>query len=310
MSDRREVAGPARARMSDRWEVALPARAELGERPVWDAAAGGLVWVDINAGRLHRFFPVAGRDEVVIDLGRDNPVGAAAPRRGGGYVLAAADGFRLAGPGGQHEAGPLRPPGMGADLRFNDGACDPAGRLWAGTVAGDRRPGAGALYRLDGDGTITQMRAEVTESNGIGWSPDASLMYFIDSGEAQPRVRVFGYEPAGGAIDAGRDLITFGPGDGIPDGLVVDAQGCLWIAMWSGAQVRRYSAAGELLDTVALPVSCPTCPGFGGDELRELYVTSAWEGMDAAARAAQPLAGHIFRIAADASGQPATGYAG
>jgi sugar lactone lactonase YvrE len=296
--------------MSDRWEVALPARAELGERPVWDAAAGGLVWVDINAGRLHRFFPAAGRDEVVIDLGRDNPVGAAAPRRGGGYVLAAADGFRLAGPGGQLEAGPLRPPGMGADLRFNDGACDPAGRLWAGTVAGDRRPGAGALYRLDGDGTITQMRAEVTESNGIGWSPDASLMYFIDSGEAQPRVRVFGYEPAGGAIDAGRDLITFGPGDGIPDGLVVDAQGCLWIAMWSGAQVRRYSAAGELLDTVALPVSCPTCPGFGGDELRELYVTSAWEGMDAAARAAQPLAGHIFRIAADASGQPAAGYAG
>jgi sugar lactone lactonase YvrE len=296
--------------VSERWEVAFSARAELGERPVWDAAAGGLAWVDINAGRLHRFYPAAGRDEVVLDLGRDLPIGAAAPRRGGGYVLAAADGFRLAGPGGQLEAGPLRPPGMGADLRFNDGACDPAGRFWAGTVARDRRPRAGALYRLEGSGTITQVRAEVTESNGIGWSPDASLMYFIDSGEPEPKVRVFGYDAASGAIDGGRDLISFGPGDGIPDGLAVDAAGCLWIAMWSGAQVRRYSPAGELLDAVALPVSCPTCPGFGGDGLAELYVTTAWEGMDAAARAAQPLAGHIFRIATDACGQPAHGYAG
>jgi sugar lactone lactonase YvrE len=296
--------------VSDRWEVALAARAELGERPVWDAAAGGLIWVDINAGRLHRFSPAAGRDEVVVDLGRDLPIGAAAPRRGGGYVLAAADGFRLAGPDGQPEAGPLRPAGMGADLRFNVGACDPAGRFWAGTVARDRRPGAGALYRLEASGAITQMRAGVTESNGIGWSPDASLMYFIDSGEPQPRVRVFGYEPASGEVDAGRDLITFGPGDGIPDGLVVDADGCLWIAMWSGAQVRRYSPAGERLEAISLPVSCPTCPGFGGEDLAQLYVTSAWEGMDAAARAAQPLAGHIFRITTDACGQPAAGYAG
>jgi sugar lactone lactonase YvrE len=300
--------------VSERWEVALAAGAQLGERPVWEAAARSLLWVSISAGQLHRYSPATGRDQVVISLGPGVPVGAAAPRRLGGYVLAAADGFRLTEmgwAGGLAAGDPVRPPGMGADLRFNDGACDPAGRFWAGTVARDRRPGAGALYRLDGDGTITVMRDGVTESNGIGWSPAADAMYYIDSGEPEPRVRVFGYDAASGTIDAGRDLITFGPGDGTPDGLVVDAQGGLWIALWGGSQVRRYSAAGELLDTIALPVSCPSCPGFGGDGLDELFVTSAWEGMDAAARAAEPLAGHIFKIRSPgASGQPTARYAG
>jgi sugar lactone lactonase YvrE len=308
--------------VSERWEVVLAAGAELGERPVWEPAARSLIWVDILAGQVHRYSPGAGRDQVVIDLGPGVPVGAAAPRRRGGYVLAAADGFRLTGAGeaggsgsgqagGRAGTGPVRPPGMGADLRFNDGAVDPAGRFWAGTVARDRRPGAGALYRLDGDGTITVMLGAVTESNGIGWSPAADAMYFIDSGEPEPRVRVFGYDLASGAIGAGADLITFGPADGTPDGLAVDAQGGLWIAMWGAFQVRRYSPAGELLDTVILPVSCPTCPGFGGDGLDELYVTSAWENMDTAGRAAEPLAGHIFRIAsAGATGQPASRYAG
>jgi sugar lactone lactonase YvrE len=299
--------------VSERWSVALAAGAELGERPVWDAPARGLIWVDINAGQLHRYSPGTGRDTVLVDLGPGVPVGAAAPRRLGGYVLAAADGFRLTElgwAGGLEAREPVRPAGMGADLRFNDGACDPAGRFWAGTVARDRRPGAGALYRLDGDGTITLMRSGVTESNGIGWSPAGDVMYFVDSGEARPRVRAFGYELASGTIGAGRDLIAFGPGEGIPDGLAVDAEGCLWIALWGGSQVRRYSASGALLDAVELPVSCPTCPGFGGDGLRDLYVTSAWEGMDGAARAAEPLAGHIFRIACATGGQPPVRYAG
>src|SRR5882724_2950338 len=158
--------------LDTRWEVALPAQADLGERPVWDAAAGGLIWVDINAGQLHRFTPGAGpeqSDEVIIDLGL--AIGAAAPRRDGGYVLATADGFRLAGSDGSPDGEPVRPEGMGADLRFNDGACDPAGRFWAGTVARDRRAGAGALYRLDPGGEVTRMLTGVTESNGLGWSP-------------------------------------------------------------------------------------------------------------------------------------------
>jgi sugar lactone lactonase YvrE len=290
-----------------RWDVAVPAAAELGERPVWDAAAQAMIWVDIDAGRLHRFRP-GGRDEVIAEI--DVPLGAAAPRRGGGYVLAAADGFRLTGPDGAPGGDPVRPPGMTDDLHFNDGACDPAGRFWAGTKAADLRPGAGTLYRLDRDGGMRPMLDGVTESNGIGWSPDEATMYYIDSGEARPRVRAFGYETASGAIDAGHDLLSFGPDDGIPDGLVVDAEGGLWIAFWGGGQVRRYSAAGELLEAIALPVSQPTCPGFGGADLGELYVTSAWQDLDAGQRAAEPLAGHVLRIATEARGQPVIPYGG
>ena len=177
------------------WEVAVPAGAELGERPFWDAATGTLGWVDIHAGRLHRYRPGAG-DEVVHTAGV--AVGAAAPRAGGGYVLAAADGFRLVGADGRADGGPLRPPGMAEDVRFNDGACDPAGRLWAGTVAADRRPGGGALYRLGPGGRITLMLDGVTESNGLGWSPDGGTMYYIDSGEPRPRIRAFGFDAAAG----------------------------------------------------------------------------------------------------------------
>jgi sugar lactone lactonase YvrE len=292
-----------------RWEVALAAGAELGERPVWDARRGAMIWVDIRAGRLHAFRPDAAEpDEVIIDLGI--AIGAAAPRRGGGYVLAAADGFRLTGPDGEADGEPARPEGMAGDVRFNDGFCDPAGRFWAGTVANDRRPGGGALYRLDGDGTITRVLTGITESNGLGWSPDGATMYYIDSGEPALRVQAFDYDVAGGGIDAGRDLIRFVPQDGICDGLIVDAEGCLWIAFWAGSQVRRYSAAGELLESVVLPVSCPTCPCFAGPELSELYVTSAWQGMDAEQRAAEPMAGDIFRIKTAARGQPSTRYAG
>ena len=150
MSDQTDDPGPSRPQEPPwepaeppPWEVVVAASAELAERPVWDPSLSCLTWVDINAGRLHRYTPGGGND-VVIELsadGRPVPIGAAAHRGSGGYVLAAADGFRLAGPDGGSEAGPWRPPDMPEDVRFNDGACDPAGRFWAGTVAHDVRPG-------------------------------------------------------------------------------------------------------------------------------------------------------------------------
>jgi sugar lactone lactonase YvrE len=294
------------------WEVAAPARAQLGEHPVWDAARACLIWVDILAGQVHRFRPEAGNgdagDEILADIGV--AVGAAIPRRAGGFVLAAADGFRLTTPAGRPAAGPLRPAGMPEDVRFNDGACDQAGRLWAGTVALDMRPGAGALYRLDPDGSVVQVLDDITESNGLGWSPGGETFYYIDSGEPQPRVRAFAHDPATGALSGERDLVRFGPGDGIPDGLAVDAGGGLWIAMWQGGCVRRYSAAGELLGIFPVPVSLPTCPGFAGRDLDELYLTSAWLDLDDGQVAAEPLAGHLLRARPGISGLPAALYAG
>jgi len=302
------------------WQVAVPAGAELGERPVWDAAAGCLIWVDILAGHLHRYRPGAG-DQVRYAAGV--PVGAAAPRAaqsGGGYVLAAADGFRLVGADGKPDRWPegaaRRPPGMTADVRFNDGACDSRGRFWAGTVARDRRPGAGALYRLDPDGGITTVLDGVTESNGLGWSPDGGTFYFIDSGEPRPRIRAFPCDLAAGTLGAARDLVQPPPGHGIPDGLIVDGEGCLWVAFWGGHMVLRYSPAGELLAELRVPVSQPSCPGFGGPDLADLYVTTAWEGMTQAQRDAEPLAGHLLRARVEgpgvdgAVGQPAGQFGG
>lgn len=295
------------------WEVVVEAGAELGERPVWDPTRSCLTWVDIHAGRLLRYTPGDG-NQVVLELtaaGHPIEIGAAAHRESGGYVIAAADGFRLTGPDGASDGGPLRPPGMASDVRFNDGACDPAGRFWAGTVAYDVRAGAGALYRLDPDGTITTVLEGITESNGLGWSPDAATFYYIDSGEREPRVRAFDYDPGTGRIGWDpQDLIQFPLGTAVPDGLVVDAEGCVWVAMWGGGEVRRYTPTGDLLATLPVPVSRPTCPGFGGPGLADLYLTTAREGMDERQRAAEPLAGHLLRTRPGTQGLPAGTFGG
>lgn len=274
------------------WEVAAALAVELGERPVWDARANCLLWVDIKAGQLHLLSAEAG-DSVIATAGV--PVGAAAPRAGGAYVLAAADGFRLIGADGAADGPPVRPAGMPEHVRFNDCACDPAGRFWAGTAATDGQPGTGSLYRLDPDGSVIEVFGGVTESNGLGWSPAATVFYYTDSGEEQSRVRAFSFDLETGTLDDERDLIRFAPGDGMADGLVVDADGCLWIAMWDGGCVRRYSAGGEVLGLYPVPATRPTCPGFGGPGLDELYLTTAWEGLDRERREAEPLAGHVLR---------------
>jgi sugar lactone lactonase YvrE len=266
------------------------------------------MWVDITTGRLHRYRPGAG-DEVVLDLA-GVALGAAAPRRGGGYVLATAAGFRRTDASGRIEEGALRPPGMPADAHFNDGACDPAGRFWAGTVTSDLRPGAGALYRLDPEGTVTQVFDGVTESNGLAWSLDGTTFYFIDSGEPEPRIRAFGCDMPTGELGPPRDLVRFPGGGAVPDGLVVDAEGTLWVAIWGAGQVHRYAPDGRLLAVLPVPASQPTCPAFGGPGLDELYLTTAWQGMTGQQRAAEPLAGHVLRARPGARGHPVLAYGG
>jgi sugar lactone lactonase YvrE len=264
--------------------------------------------VDILAGHLHRYRPGVG-DSVFHTAGV--AVGAAAPRARGGYVLAAADGFRLVDGSGEPDGGPWRPDGMLADVRFNDGACDPAGRFWAGTVAADRRAGAGVLYRLDPSGEISVLLGGVTESNGLGWSPDGGTFYYIDSGEPEPRIRAFQCDLAAGTLGAPRDLVQPDSSFGIPDGLVVDSGGCLWVAFWGGSAVRRYSPSGELLASLEVPVSQPSCPAFGGPGLGDLYVTTAWENMTEAERAAEPVAGHVLHLRVDGvQGLPAGRFGG
>ena len=294
------------------WEVTAAPGVELAERPVWDARTGCLIWVDIEAGQLHQLRidqhgPAAG-DSVIATAGI--AVGAAAPRASGGYVLAAADGFRLIGAGGAADGPPVRPAGLPEHVRFNDGACDPAGRFWAGTAATDSQAGTGSLYRLDPDGSVVEVLRGVTESNGLGWNPDATVFYYTDSGEERSRVRAFAFDLDAGSLGDETDLIRFEPGDGIADGLVIDADGCLWIAMWDGGCVRRYSADGELLGRYPVPVSRPTCPGFGGADLEELFLTTAWQGLAGERREAEPLAGHLLRTRPGVRGLASACYGG
>ena len=189
---------------------------------------------------------------------------------------------------------------------MNDGACDPQGRFWAGTLAEDFRPGGGALYRLDPKGQVELVLDDLTISNGLGWSPDGTIMYLADSG---PRVvHEFRFDGDAGTISDGRVLITVAEEVGAPDGLTVDADGDLWVAIYGGGRVNRYSPDGALRDVLPVPaVQCTSC-AFAGPELSRLYVTTATEGWSEEQRRAEPAAGIVYRFETDATGRPAAPF--
>jgi len=292
--------------MADEVDLVLDARAELGEGPIWDPDAGRLVWVDIQAGRLHRTDPSTGEDSTQ-DVGR--PVGSVALRRDGGLVLAADDGFRLLDPGAAETRLFAPVEAENALTRMNDGKVDPAGRFWAGTMARDEGPGLGTLYRLDPDGTTTAMVAPIGISNGLDWSADGTTMYYIDT--LAQSVDTFRYDLATGSISDRRVHIRFDRGaDGGPDGLTLDAAGYLWVALWDGWCIRRYAPDGRLDREIRFPAARITSMTFGGPTYEDLYVTSAWKDLSSAERAAQPHAGGLFHLRPGVAGRPLWRYAG
>lgn len=279
--------------------------AALGEGPVWDAAEGRLWWVDIPAGNVHGVWPGSGRT-VTIPVGQ--PVGAVAPRRGGGLVLALRDGFGLLDDGAAEPrvAAPVerdRPRNQ-----FNDGGVDPAGRFWAGTASLDREPGAGTLYRLDPGGAVTAVVPRVGMSNGIGWSPEGTQMYYVDS--LAQALDVFDFDVGNGEVARRRRLLTLDAAVGIPDGLAVDVDGCVWLAVWGSSRVFRHTPEGDLDQTLTLPVTQVTSCAFGGEDHRDLFVTSAADGLSPGERAAQPLAGAVFVARPGPQGLEVPPYAG
>jgi sugar lactone lactonase YvrE len=288
--------------ISEGVEVVVAPGAELAEGPVWDARTNRLVWVDILARRIH-LTDVRTGDGGLIEVPLH--VGAVVPRAAGGFVAALQDGFWVVGDGAPHwitQVAEARP-----GLRFNDGKCDPAGRFWAGTMAYDRSKGAAALYRLDPDGRATLVLDGVTISNGLAWSLDGRTMYYIDT--PTQRIDAFSFTPATGAISHRRAVIRIPADVGSPDGMTIDAEGGLWVALWGGGAVHRY-LEGRLDQVIKLPVSQPTSCTFGGEDLDELYVTSAWEGLSASQRQAQPLAGAVFRVRPGVRGVPAAAFVG
>ncbi len=269
-------------------EVAVAAGAALGEGPVWDEGRSLLHWVDIVAGRVHRFDPGSGRDQ---SFATGSPVGAAGLRGDGGLVLALAEGFATA----DMEGGDLQAvPGFAVDtaaVRFNDGKVDPWGGFCAGTMDWQGRRPCGALYRLAPDWSVHELVRGVICSNGLDWTDDRRSLYYIDTPSGA--VDRFALDPDTGVL-LGRERVLDLGGPGLPDGMTLDAEGCLWVALWGGGEVRRYTPDGLLDRIVTLPVSLVTSVAFGGDHLDVLYITTANDGLSPEARRAQPHAGDLF----------------
>jgi sugar lactone lactonase YvrE len=279
-----------------RAERVTDAVAYHGEGPVWSPAWGGLRWVDMLAGD-------------VLALAADGSVerrhvgavcAAVRPRRAGGAVFGVERGFAL-----EEEDGTLTVLDelwSDEDVRMNEGACDPDGRFYCGSMASDKRPGGGALYRLDADRSVKVVLDAVTISNGLDWSPDGTRAYYNDTDTY--RVDVFDYDGHAGLTGRRPFAET---GDARPDGLTVDAEGGVWVALSNGGAVRRYAPDGALDDVVELPVTKVTACTFGGPDLDELFVTTSREGLEPGA---EPSAGSLFRAAVGIRGLPVREFAG
>ncbi|WJH32870.1 SMP-30/gluconolactonase/LRE family protein [Paenibacillus sp. CC-CFT747] len=266
---------------------------------------GVLHWVDIPSRKLYTLDPGTGIHKQILLNGM---IGVAVPRRSGGFVLAIQDGFYTY----EDTAGAVKlldPEEHLPGNRFNDGKCDAAGRFWAGTLSMSGEKGAGSLYCLDTDLRVRKAVDQVSIANGLGWSPDNKVMYFIDSAARQ--VTAYDYDLARGSLSNPRTAVALPEGNDLPDGMTVDAEGMIWIAHWGGGQVTRWNPGeGTLLERITLPVSLVTSCTFGGDRLDELYITSAKADLSDKEREEQPLAGGLFRLKTRTTGLPAYPFGG
>jgi sugar lactone lactonase YvrE len=271
---------------------------ELGEGPLWDEERRQVVWVDILAGEVHRHDLTTGAHRVTQE-GR--AVSAVVPRAGGGLALMTAQGVLLRAPGGDDEL--LLPVEEEiAGNRLGDAAADPQGRLWVGSLDADLAPGKGTLYRWAVGEPLVPALRPVSVSNGIGWSPDGKVMYYIDS--ATRRVDAWDFDPETGLPANRCTLATIEDADGLPDGLAVDDEGGVWVALWLGGQVRRYLPDGTLDTVVPLPVRRVTSCAFGGEDLTTLFITTARVEMTERELEAEPLAGALFAVQTEVRGLP------
>lgn len=244
----------------------------LAEGPVWDESRRCLAWVDIMAGDIHEWAPDSDV-HTVVNCGQ--PVGAVGLRTAGGWVAALQGGIATVTPEGTVTwlARDILDPGF----RFNDAKVDAAGRLWAGSIHLEMGAGKGALYRVDPDGEVRRVCGGLELANGMGWSPAGDTFYLVDSLAAV--VYAFDFDADAGIVSSPRPHIRCARAEGMPDGLAIDAEGGLWLARYGAGVVERYDAAGRLSERVTVAAAQPTCPGFGGDDYRTLYVTTGWERM-------------------------------
>jgi sugar lactone lactonase YvrE len=314
--------------VSPDWQALTTEPDGLGESPFWHPGEQRLYWVDIPGRRIGRVAVQGLQARGAVEYWHlSQEPGCIAPVQGddqsGGLVMALRDGIYLAREWGGRLQRLAAAPYDTAKLRFNDGKCDPQGRLWAGSLYEPKDQALGALYMLDGQG-LHAMQGGVTTANGLAWSPDGRSLYWADT--AAHRVRVFDFDPASGQLsgeqlfhqmspkpagwawgDAAPDSAPYG---GRPDGAAVDAEGCYWSAQYEGQRLLRLSPAGEVLAEVTTPVPCPTMPCFGGPDLKTLFITTSRQGRSASELAQYPQAGCIFAVRVDVPGLAVNFYRG
>jgi sugar lactone lactonase YvrE len=273
----------------------------LGEGPVW--AHGALAFVDIESRDVH----LATLERVRASARMAGRVGAILPRADGGWI-ACVQGVGLVALDAELRAGAViaDPAPAREDVRYNDGAIDPRGRLWIGTMSLANEP-TGALYRVDADGRAHTVLEGLTVSNGIGWSPDGRTMYHVDS--PTRRVDAYGFDLESGAITNRRTLASLD--DGYPDGLCVDGDGGVWVTRWAGGRVTRFDPEnGEATDDVRVPCDHATSCCFAGDDLATLVITTARHSVSDDRLRETPKAGAVFGVRTGRVGQAQPLFAG
>ncbi|MGJ9372576.1 SMP-30/gluconolactonase/LRE family protein [Nesterenkonia sp. CF4.4] len=269
-----------------------------GEGGYWDAGAGVFRYVDMYTGDI---VTLEGPDTTRTHLSA--LVAMMRGRRAGGYVVAVERGFRLLGEDFRPEQYVTAFDDGG--LRMNEGSCDPAGRLYCGSMAYEASRGAGVLYRLDPDLRVHRALEGVSIPNGLVWIEGGHTALHADTMHRE--IRAYEVDPSTGEFGTSRIYVSIPEGHGAPDGMALDSEGCLWVAMWGGAAVHRYAPDGTLTEVLSLPVTNPTSCTFGGKDGSTLFVTTSKENADAAA---EPLAGQVFTRRVDASGAPVHEFGG
>ncbi len=274
-----------------------PVEADLGEGPLWSPADEAVWFVDIKKNRIHRFEPSSRRKRTYEAPPRPSFL---VPDRNGDFIVGLQSGLHRFNPRSGDftllfDVEPERP-----NNRLNDGALDPKGRLWFGSMDDGESEKSGSLFRLDQSGPVA-VDTEIAITNGPSFSPDGRILYHTDTVEKT----IYAFDVADdGSLSGKRVFVTIEDGAGHPDGCVTDAEGCLWTCLFFGSAARRYSTSGKLTSTVQFPCSNITKMVFAGPDLRTAYVTTARHLLNAEQLAAQPFAGGLFRFEVDVPGLP------
>lgn len=286
--------------MTEGLKLVVDIRAKIGEGPCWDTENNLLYWVDIMENKIHIHNPKTNENRMIQ---ADQHVGAVVLRQSGGAALAMEHGFYTLDLQTEQFAFIADPETELPNNRFNDGKCDAAGRFWAGTMNYNGVDKSGFLYCLETDHTIRKVVDGVAISNGLGWSLDHKIMYYIDSPTKQ--VAAYDYDLITAEISNRRIVVIIPEGEGLPDGMAMDAEGMMWVAQWGGYQVSRWNPhTGKQIDKIILPVSQVSSCAFGGEHMDILYITTASIGLNVQSLLTEPLAGSLFSIKTKVKGAP------